>query len=742
MTIGTYDDFFARLGFRESSNRYNVVNQYGSLGKYQMGEGAFVDIGLSKRDSNPFNNDYSAGFTGKWGIYSVNDFLTSPDAQEKAIREYMALQFTYLQPVWAYDGQTINGVKITTSGMLAAAHLLGWDGAKAYLESGGAYVPADNFGTPITEYVQLMGDFQTPFAINHDVAEVIAGGAGKDNLTGRGGNDTLSGGGGDDQLDGGSGDDAIDGGAGVDTAVFAAAFGSFTITYDATARAYVLKSSTTGTDVVSNVEYFAFSGGVTKAAADLVAPKALPTVSVSSATPSISEGNSGTTSLSFVIQLSAAAAAAQTVNWTVAGAGASAADAADFGSALSGSVSFSTGEVQKTVQVLIKGDTIVEVTEGFTFTLSTPSSGLVLGTASASVTIINDDGLSVPPTGSVATALTGTRNADTLNGGSGNDTIQGLAGNDSLNGNGGNDLLDGGAGSDKMAGGAGDDTYVVDSSADTVTEAANAGYDTVKSSLSSFTLGSNIEALIYTGTAGFTGTGNALNNALTGGSGNDSLSGAAGDDTLDGGNGNDTLNGGAGNDTYFGGAGTDTISFAGIAGTVVFSLAVSGPQATGGAGVDTLGASHSVENLIGGSGADRLTGDAGANRIDGGSGDDTLNGGLGADVLAGGAGKDVFVFNTAIGSGNIDRIESFSVADDTIWLENDGVFLGLAAGKLAAGAFNTGTVATQADDRIVLNKTTGALYFDPDGVGGAAAVQFATLTAVSGTVSAADFLIV
>lgn len=743
MTVGSYDDFFAKLGFRESTNRYNVVNQYGSLGKYQMGEGAFVDIGLSKLDSNPFNNDYSAGFTGKWGINSVNDFLNSPEAQEKAIREYMALQFTYLQPVWEYDGQTINGVKISTSGMLAAAHLLGWDGAKAYLESGGSYVPADNFGTPITEYMQLMGDFQTPFTINHDLAETIVGGFGKDVLVGQGGDDALYGAGQDDRIEGGAGDDSVDGGDGTDTAVFAAAFNTFTISYDSVTRTYTLKSSATGTDTITNVEYFAFSGNVTKSAAELIAPKVTPTVAVTASNASLAEGNSATTSFSFVIRLSAASASAHTVQWSVTGSSAAAADAGDFASTLSGSVSFAAGETEKTVQVLVRGDTTVEASEGFTITLSSPTSGLTLGTASATATIANDDAAAPPPpTAPVPTSLTGTSGANTLNGGNGDETILGLGSNDTLNGNGGHDLLDGGTGGDKMAGGTGDDTYIVDSSSDTVTEGAGAGFDTIKTTLASFTLGSNIEALVYTGSGTFAGTGNSLSNTITGGNGNDTLNGAAGDDTLNGGNGNDTLNGGAGNDTYSGGSGTDTISFSGIAGGVTFSLAISGAQGTGGAGVDTLGAGHSIENATGGSGADTLTGDAGVNRLEGGDGADRLNGGLGADVLVGGSGKDVFVFNTALGAGNVDRTESFNVADDTLWLENNGIFNGLAAGALATGAFNTGSAATQADDRIIFNKSTGALYFDPDGSGGTAAVQFATLSGVSGTVGASDFLIV
>ncbi|MGO6712225.1 calcium-binding protein, partial [Rhizobium johnstonii] len=95
------------------------------------------------------------------------------------------------------------------------------------------------------------------------------------------------------------------------------------------------------------------------------------------------------------------------------------------------------------------------------------------------------------------------------------------------------------------------DTYIVDNAGDLVTEAAEVGIDTVRTTLAAYTLGANVESLLYMGSASFTGTGNALVNTITGGAGND---------TLDGGTGNDTLIGGAGNDTLIGGAGSDTMS--------------------------------------------------------------------------------------------------------------------------------------------------------------------------------------
>ncbi|MBY3145126.1 calcium-binding protein, partial [Rhizobium laguerreae] len=82
---------------------------------------------------------------------------------------------------------------------------------------------------------------------------------------------------------------------------------------------------------------------------------------------------------------------------------------------------------------------------------------------------------------------------------------------------------------------AGNDTYIVDNAGDIVTEAADAGTDTVRTNLASYTLADNVENLTYIGTGPFAGEGNALNNVIVGGSGSNALTGGAGNDTLTGG---------------------------------------------------------------------------------------------------------------------------------------------------------------------------------------------------------------
>jgi len=139
-------------------------------------------------------------------------------------------------------------------------------------------------------------------------------------------------------------------------------------------------------------------------------------------------------------------------------------------------------------------------------------------------------------------SINGTGNAldNVIVGNTGNNILSGLDGNDTLTGNAGNDTLDGGLGVDSMAGGTGDDTYVVDNIGDVVTEALNAGTDTVQSSVT-YTLGANVENLTLTGLDAINGTGNTLNNTITGN---------AAANVLDGGAGVDSMAGGAGDDTY------------------------------------------------------------------------------------------------------------------------------------------------------------------------------------------------
>lgn len=263
---------------------------------------------------------------------------------------------------------------------------------------------------------------------------------------------------------------------------------------------------------------------------------------------------------------------------------------------------------------------------------------------------------------------TGNAAANGLEGGSGDDRLYGLAGNDLLIGGAGNDTLDGGAGADRMVGGLGDDLYFVDDAGDLVQELPGQGRDEVRTTLAIYTLPSDVEVLVFTGTGNFYGAGNASDNVIRGGTGDNSLIGGAGNDQLFGGAGNDYLDGGSGADTMDGGLGNDRYAVDNPGDVIIdaggLDTVFSAISYTLGAGLEYLnltgtaaidGTGNDLANEINGNdadnvilgldGDDRLVGNAGNDRLEGGDGRDTLMGGLGNDVLLGGSGDDLLFGN-------------------------------------------------------------------------------------------------
>ncbi|WP_145104092.1 M10 family metallopeptidase [Cereibacter sediminicola] len=206
--------------------------------------------------------------------------------------------------------------------------------------------------------------------------------------------------------------------------------------------------------------------------------------------------------------------------------------------------------------------------------------------------------------------------------------------------------------------------------------------------------------------------------------------GGKGDDVIFGNSANNDLGGGGGSDTLRGGAGNDIYRVDG--GDRVIELAGNGVDRVISSASFQLGA-H-VENLT-------LTG----NRAINGTGNDLANvivGNGAANVLTGRGGADSFVFSTALGGGNVDRITDFNVVDDTIRLD-DAIFRALAPGRLANSAFSANAAgrAKDATDRIIYETDTGALWYDADGTGRVAPIKFAVL-APGLSVTAADFLVI
>ncbi|MCW9681991.1 lectin-like protein, partial [Dolichospermum planctonicum UHCC 0167] len=197
------------------------------------------------------------------------------------------------------------------------------------------------------------------------------------------------------------------------------------------------------------------------------------------------------------------------------------------------------------------------------------------------------------------------QSSNPINGTNGNDNLIGTNGNDTLNGGLGNDTLNGGAGIDTLIGGAGNDIYIVDIATDTIIESANAGIDTIQSSVT-YTIAANVENLTLTGTAA-NGTGNAGNNVITGNGANNTLNGGAG---------TDTLIGGLGNDIYVVDSTSDTITESANAGTDTIQSSVT----------YTIAALANIENLtLTGTAAINGTGNAANNVITGNGANNSLN---------------------------------------------------------------------------------------------------------------------
>ncbi|MFM6344058.1 MAG: Calx-beta domain-containing protein, partial [Dolichospermum sp.] len=120
---------------------------------------------------------------------------------------------------------------------------------------------------------------------------------------------------------------------------------------------------------------------------------AVPTLAIAATNANQTEGNSGSKAFTFTVTRAVNTTGSNNVNWAVTGSGTSAANATDFvgGVLPSGTVSFAAGETSKVITVNVQGDTTVEPNENFTVTLSNPTNGATITTATAVGTIQNDD---------------------------------------------------------------------------------------------------------------------------------------------------------------------------------------------------------------------------------------------------------------------------------------------------------------------------------------------------------------
>jgi len=132
------ENFLNAIGFRESGNRYDITNKWGYMGKYQFGRSTLKGLGFK---------------------VTKKEFLSNPQLQEEAMMALLLHNKEKLQLyIDTFDGKTINGMLITESGILAAAHLGGQGSVKRYFKNGKVF--KDGFGTKITSYMNKFSGYE------------------------------------------------------------------------------------------------------------------------------------------------------------------------------------------------------------------------------------------------------------------------------------------------------------------------------------------------------------------------------------------------------------------------------------------------------------------------------------------------------------------------------------------------------------------------------------------------------
>ncbi|MDO7172860.1 peptidoglycan-binding protein LysM [Mariniflexile sp. AS56] len=132
--------FKEALAFKESRGDYFIVNTLGYLGKYQFGANTLKLI----------------------GIHNPSLFLKNPPLQEKAfVANTQRNKWILRRDIKNFVGKKLNGILITESGILAAAHLAGAGSVKSYLRSYGIDNFEDSYGTTIEYYMKKFSGYDT-----------------------------------------------------------------------------------------------------------------------------------------------------------------------------------------------------------------------------------------------------------------------------------------------------------------------------------------------------------------------------------------------------------------------------------------------------------------------------------------------------------------------------------------------------------------------------------------------------
>ena len=147
----TYTGFKEALGFKESRGDYFVINKFGYLGKYQFSLSTLNLIGI---DDSCF-------------------FISTPRLQENAFNAHISRNKWILRrDIKRSVGKKIKGIRVTESGILAAAHLAGAGNVKKFLRSSGTIDFADAFGTQVSNYLKKFSGYDTSNVLPNRFAKV------------------------------------------------------------------------------------------------------------------------------------------------------------------------------------------------------------------------------------------------------------------------------------------------------------------------------------------------------------------------------------------------------------------------------------------------------------------------------------------------------------------------------------------------------------------------------------------
>jgi len=143
------EEFVNKLFHKESSGRANIIKsdkkgKHVYIGGFQLSKKALKDVGFGHVTADKFRE---------------NPNIFPYEKQVEALFKYMKKNEYYLRNFKDYIDKDINGIKITKSGMLAAAHLVGQGMVKRFLRSGGKVDPTDGLGTKCSTYLKEFGGY-------------------------------------------------------------------------------------------------------------------------------------------------------------------------------------------------------------------------------------------------------------------------------------------------------------------------------------------------------------------------------------------------------------------------------------------------------------------------------------------------------------------------------------------------------------------------------------------------------